>query len=65
VSDVGEYGILDRYLTKENVEHVMGFKTISGPLILIKCGTGTMWTWDLDSSRDKVWRTRGSQEFGD
>jgi hypothetical protein len=40
-SDVGEYGILDRYLTKEKVEHVMGFKTISGPLILIHVDVGS------------------------
>ena len=41
----------------------MGIRTISGPLIEIK--VVTMWRKDLDSPRDKVWHTHGSQEFGD
>jgi hypothetical protein len=42
-SDVGEYGILDRYLTKEKVEQCHGFQNYIWTVNFNPCGRG-IWT---------------------
>lgn len=60
-ADTDCYGNLDRYLTKTSARH--GFQNHIWAVDLN--WFYTTWTEDLDSLRDKVWQTRGSQNCGD